>query len=494
MKGIYSFPIMEFSFPENILSIIYLLNSLIVLTTIILLILENRESQTSILWILIIAFFPGIGLFLFIVIGRKWRRKKLLKVPVEQILSEYRDKHSRSHKQFLSTLEKNSECASDMIKVSNLLYNGGMASLTFSNEPELFFNGKDFFDRLFLDLERAKESIHMDFFIWKSDKLGEGMAKLLARKQSQGVKVKLIFDGLGSLMRISPSYRRKLKVSGISYHYFMDMRHWKSQLRINYNNHKKIVVIDGNTAYLGGMNMGQEYIDGGPYPYWRDTQIRLTGSAVDLVENAFLIDWSNCLGEDYPEELRPDMLQEEGSIPLQIALSGPDSHWSTLKLAYFTLISNANEEVLIQSPYFIPDQSIMEALISAALSGINIELMITGIPDKYTVWWAAHTYFQPLLEAGVRIFLYEKGFLHAKTFVVDKLISSVGTCNMDIRSFSLHYEINALIYHERTAQTLRNQYMLDRNFCREVKVSDMRKLPLLKKFRNSLMRIFSPLL
>lgn len=485
---------MIFSLPENILSIVYLLNSLIVLFMIIMLILENRESQTSVLWILIIALLPGAGLFLFILLGRSWRRKGLLKVPAEQILSEYRNRHKQSHKLFLSTLKKDSENSSDMLKVSNLLYNGGMASLTFSNEPELFFNGKDFFDRLFQDLEAARESIHMDFFIWKSDTLGEGMAQLLARKQSRGVKVKLIFDGLGSLMRISPSYRKKLKTAGISYHYFMDMRHWKSQLRINYNNHKKIVVIDGKIAYLGGMNMGQEYIDGGPFPFWRDTQIRLTGSAVDLVENAFLIDWSNCLGEEYPEELRPEMGREEGHVPVQIALSGPDSHWSTLKLAYFTLISNANEEVLIQSPYFIPDQSIMEALVSAALCGINVELMITGIPDKYTAWWAAHTYFQPLMEAGVRIFLYEKGFLHAKTFVVDKHISSVGTCNMDIRSFSLHYEINALIYHKKTALSLRNQYLRDRTFCRELTIGDMKALPLLKKFRNSIMRIFSPLL
>jgi len=215
---------------------------------------------------------------------------------------------------------------------------------------------------------------------------------------------------------------------------------------------------------------------------------------VDLVENAFLIDWSNCLGEEYPEDLRPDISREEGKVPLQIALSGPDSHWSTLKLAYFTLISNANEEVLIQSPYFIPDQSIMEALVSAALSGIKVELMITGIPDKYTAWWAAHTYFEPLLEAGVSIFLYTKGFLHAKTFVVDQSISSVGTCNMDIRSFSLHYEINALIYHEETARSLRVQFEKDKQFCHKLSINEMKEMHFLKKFRNSLMRIFSPLL
>lgn len=477
------------------LSLIYLINGLIVLITLILLILENRESQTSILWILIIAFFPGIGLFLFLLLGRSWRKRRLLKVPAEQILAAYRDLHKKGHRRFLKQIEnEDNESSSDMVKISNLLYQGGMASLTFSGDPELFFSGKSFFDRLFQDLEKARESIHMDFFIWKSDTLGKKMADILTKKQSEGVNVKLIFDGLGSLMRISRSYRKKLKKAGIAYHYFMDMRHWKSQLHINYNNHKKIVVIDGKTAYLGGMNMGQEYIDGGRYPYWRDTQIRLTGSAVDLVENAFLIDWSNCPGEEYPEDLRPDISREQGIVPLQIALSGPDSHWSTLKLAYFTLITNANTEVLIQSPYFIPDQSIMEALVSAALSGIKVELMITGIPDKYPVWWAAHTYFEPLLEAGVRIYLYRKGFLHAKTFVVDQAISSVGTCNMDIRSFSLHYEINALIYHKKTALLLKSQFEKDKHFCHEISTGEIKDLIILKKIRNSLMRIFSPLL
>jgi len=486
---------MQNLFPENIIGLIYQLNTLVVLITLILLILENRDSQTAIIWILIISFFPGVGLFFYLIFGRSWRKSSLLKKSAEEELRKYQEKHSLNHLNYLHKLQRlDPTAASDIKKVTTLLYKGSMATLSFANQPELFFSGNDFFNRLFEDIEKAEKTIHMDFFIWKSDKLGNRMADALIKKASQGVQVRLIFDGFGSIMRISRKYRSRLKKAGIHYHYFLDLRHWKSQWRINYNNHKKIVVIDGKIAYLGGMNMGQEYIDGGHFSYWRDTQIRLTGSTVGLVESAFLIDWSNCLGEEVPEEIPPIPGEEEGNVPVQIGLSGPDSHWSTLKLAYFTLITNAAEEVLIQSPYFVPDQSIMEALTSAALSGIRVELMITGIPDKRTAWWAAHTYFAPLLDAGVQIYLYEKGFLHAKVFIVDSHISSVGTCNMDIRSFSYNYEINALIYNRGTASDLRVQFMRDRVHCRKIELQEMQEMGLLKRFRNSIMRIFSPLL
>lgn len=482
-------------FPESLVAILYQINTALVLITVIFLILENRDSQTSIIWILVIILIPFAGLLAYLIIGRTWKRRRLVKNSAEKVLSAYRKRHRENHQRFLRGLEEeDSELSNDLKKITNLLFRSSMASLSFCHSPDLFFSGEEFFGQLLKDLRQAEKSIHMDFFIWKSDKLGQRVAQVLEAKARQGVQVKLIFDGLGSLRRISRSYRRRLKAAGISYHYFMDLRHWKSQWRINYNNHKKIVIIDGKIGYLGGMNLGQEYIDGGKFASWRDTQMRLTGSAVALLENAFLIDWSNCLGEHFPKDQVPDLSQEMGTIPLQIGLSGPDSRWSSLKLSYFTLITNANQEVLIQSPYFVPDNSIMEALIAAALGGVRVELMITGVPDKYSAWWAAHSYFIPLLEAGVHIYLYQPGFLHAKVFVVDSTISSVGTCNMDIRSFFYHYEISALIYNRRTARKLRDQYLKDRLQCHEVTLEEMKNLGLLKRFRNSFMRIFSPLL
>ncbi|MDA3851194.1 MAG: phospholipase D-like domain-containing protein [Spirochaetaceae bacterium] len=220
----------------------------------------------------------------------------------------------------------------------------------------------------------------------------------------------------------------------------------------------------------------------------------MEGSSVLLLKRAFLLDWSNCRGEKFERSNMDVSLKKEEQIPMQIVLSGPDFSWSTLKLSYFNLITNANREVLIQSPYFVPDQSMMDALIMAALSGIPVELMITGIADKHIPWWAAHTYFPPLLRAGVKIYLYQKGFLHAKVLVIDSMTSSVGSCNMDIRSFSLNYEINGLIYHEKTAKKLKEQFQRDKKHCKELTMEEYNRLGILRKFRNSFMRIFAPLL
>lgn len=474
--------------------VIYGINSLVTVITVIAIILSNRDSSTSILWILLIMAVPFVGLIIFILLGVDWQKHKLLTYSPEEALSSYRSRYSEINSRFMRKLtRKNPDGANDIRKLINLIKKGSHSSLTYADSYKLYYRGRDFFDALFNDLLNATDSIHMDFFIWKSDALGEKIKDILIRKSAEGVKIRLIFDGFGSLKRISRRYRKELRKAGIDYRYFLDLRDPGSRHKINYNNHKKIVTIDGRIGYLGGMNIGQEYIDGGRrFDTWRDTQMRLTGSCITLLDGVFLADWSNCIKEkvDYP--LPPEHRPDSEKYPLQIAVSGPDSEWFSVKLAYLSMIANANEEVLIQSPYFVPDNSMLDVLETAALSGVDVRFMITGKPDKRIAWWAAQTYLEEILRAGARVFFYEKGFLHSKVFVVDGLISSVGTCNMDIRSFHLHYEINAMLYSTEMANELKEQFIRDQADCREVTLEYFENLGLLKRFRNSVCRIGSP--
>jgi cardiolipin synthase A/B len=478
----------------SLVQIIYTVNLLITVITTFTIILSNKDSTTSLLWIILIFAFPFFGLLIFILLGVDWQKHKLLRYSPEEALNRYRIAYEDINSRFIESMhEKDPDEANDMEKLIRLIDRGCHSSLTYADSYRLFYRGRDFFETLLEDIEQARHRIHMDFFIWKSDTLGERIKDILIRKAAEGVEVRLIFDGFGSLKRISRKYRRELRKAGIDYRYFLDLRDPGSRHKLNYNNHKKIVTIDGRIGYLGGMNIGQEYIDGGRrFNSWRDTQLRLTGSCITLLDSVFLADWFNCTKGEASFPVPPEFREEDDRYPLQIAVSGPDSEWYSVKLAYLSLIVNANREVLIQSPYFVPDSSMLDALETAALSGTKVMFMITGKPDKRIAWWAAHTYLEKILRAGVRVFFYEKGFLHSKVFIVDETLSSVGTCNMDIRSFHLHYEINAMLYSKPIAHDLREQFFRDRNVCREVTYEDLMNLGIFRRFRNSLCRLASP--
>ena len=480
-----------------ILQFLYILNVFVTILAVILIILSNKQSEASIAWILVILIFPILGIGLYILIGLDWKKLKL----VPQLPEDYFKEHlanvlSQQH-DFLNQSElSNDETLRDIVKSMNFLLNSNKVPITLDNNVKFYFSGQEHFNDLIEDLENACKSIHMEYFIWKSDSLGEEIKNILIRKASQGVEIKLIFDGLGSFGRISFKYRRELQEAGIQFSYFLDLNRLIARLKINYSNHKKIVVIDGITAYTGGMNIGREYITGGrKFASWRDTHIKLTGSSVSILQTIFLSDWFNCKKEML---IRDDFFQSNSNqtvgAPLQIAVSGPDSEWESIEMLYFNMITTAKHEILIQSPYFIPDQAILKAMESAALSGVRVVLMMAGIPDKKMAWWTAFTYFRPLLKAGVKILHYRQGFLHSKVMIMDDIVSTVGTCNMDIRSFRLNYEVNAVFYDEGLTSVLKEQFKYDWESCREITLEEMDNLSLPKRFRNSFCRIFSPLM
>lgn len=450
-------------------------------------------------WILAIITIPVLGLASYILAGIDWRKRKLVKLIPEEVFSVH----------LAPTLEKQGAIVDKLLHSGDpkqrraarnihLLAKAAAAPVTGDNSIVTFYRGVDKFKALIKDIESAKESIHMEYYIWRSDSLGQKILDILVNKAMQGVTIRLIFDGWGSFGKISFAYRKALEAAGIEFAYFLDLSNPIARLKINYRNHRKIAVIDGRVAYTGGMNMAEECLNGGrKFPGWRDTHIRIEGPAVSMLQAVFLVDWHNSgrelLLEDNMFPLRgPDPVP--GGVPVQIAISGPDSQWEGIRLHYLELLNGAREEVLIQTPYYIPGDAVEQAMIAAALRGVRVVLMTVGLPDKRIPYWAAQTYFLPLLEAGVEIHRYQTGFLHSKVIIQDRHIASIGTCNLDLRSFHLDYEVNAVIYSPKEAASQADQFFKDMKECLPVTIKEIESIPQLARLRNAAFRLLSPLM
>ncbi|MFZ5564830.1 MAG: cardiolipin synthase [Thermodesulfobacteriota bacterium] len=462
--------------------------------TIIYLLLDNRETTSTLSWMLVFIFVPVLGLVAYFLFGRGMRKKTTRTLARQNLETRLQDSH-----EILVSQQKNEAEALHLRypspenrKLINLLYRNSDSILTRHNDLSVFFNGQEKFEVLLNDLMQARHYIHMEYFIWKADDLTEMVVAVLKEKAAQGVAVRVLYDALGNYL--PGRYLKRLRRAGIHiYPYYNFVSPFKIHT-LNYRNHRKMVIIDGATGYLGGMNMGQEYVDGGSrFPVWRDTHIRIQGEAVAVLEEVFAVSWLNTTGETIDVKAfaprPPDTITH-----IQITTSGPDSQWHSIKQVYFLLISSAESSVFIQTPYFIPDASILMALKTAALSGIDVRVMLTGMLDKRVPYWAALTYIEELLMAGVRFYYYTEGFMHAKTIVVDSHCCSVGTANLDIRSFELNYEINALIYDENVAKVFEAMFMKDLASAREFTMAEYGRMHRIKKLRNSLARLFAPLL
>ncbi len=477
---------------SRLLSFVYILY-VIILTAKIL--LDNKHPEVTIAWIVTIVFLPYIGIIIYFLGGVDWKKKKIMKQLPEELFKTNLSTVIEQQQGFMSDIE--SHIDNDVAKSINLLLKASHSIITVNNDVKFYHSGKEHFEDLITDLENAVHSIHMEYFIWRSDALGERIKDILIRKAKEGVAVRIIFDGVGCFGRIRRNYRQELRENGVDYRYFLDPLNVLWGRMLNYRNHRKIVVIDGMIGYTGGMNIGCEYITGGRrFPLWRDTHLRLQYEGVQILQAIFLTDWYNSSGKMLFEQAYFPQIPAGGDrfLPLQIAVSGPDSDWNSIKALFFTLIANADREICIQSPYFIPDASILSALESAALGGVDVKLMMTGVPDKRIAFWVADTYFPSLLEAGVKIYQYKEGFFHAKTLVVDGSTATVGTCNMDIRSFHLDYEVNVIFYDSGKAGEIRNHFLEDLNHCVEITRESNNRKSLPVRLRNSIFRIIAPLL
>lgn len=478
-------------------SIFYILYMVLAIGLSIQILLDNKTAQSTLAWIFAIFLIPYVGAVFYLLSGINWRRRGLVKQRPEDLFGRYLKEEIKTQGRLI---EKEAELlGSDMSKILTLTLKSGNSIVTRRNTIQLYFHGEELFQDLIKDLEDAVQSIHIEYFIYRYDDVGRKIIDILEKKAAEGVEVRLIVDGSGSFLTLPPKARRRIRRSKIQFHDFLNPANFITGWLLNYSSHRKIVVIDGQIGYSGGMNIGREYIDGGKrFPDWRDTHIRFYGDSVPILQSVFISDWINSGGtyntEDAPKHFIVPHDFPGKTISTQILCSGPDSRWYSIQQLYFNMITNADKNVYIQSPYFIPDESITTAMETAALSGIEVHLMITGLPDKRVPFWVAHTYFPSLLSAGVNIYLYEKGFLHAKNLIIDDTIVTAGSCNMDQRSFFLDYELNAVFYDHDIAVAFRKQFEKDLENCRVFTKKDLEQIKRIRHFRNSVFRMIAPLL
>ena len=348
------------------------------------------------------------------------------------------------------------------------------------NPVVIFTDGHQKFADLRAEMAKARRYIHIQYYIIKNDEVFHSMIPILEQKAAAGVRVRILYDSMGCY-RMPPKVWRYLRNHGIA------VRAFRSKL--NYRNHRKIVVIDGKIGYLGGFNIGKEYISRDvKFGHWRDTHLKIGGKAVKELEKWFVRDWKS---------VKKDTVEAGevmGSGQVQIIASGPDIHRYEIRNAYLHLFCSARHHIYIQTPYFVPDRPILTALQTAAASGIDVRLMIPCKPDHPFVYWGTWYYMGQILKAGARCFLYENGFLHAKEVLVDGTVASCGTANMDIRSFRLNYEINAVIYDAEAVKKLENIFQKDLQNCREITWEEYQKRGWNIRVKQGFSRLLSPLL
>jgi cardiolipin synthase A/B len=475
-----------------ILITIYALNFLTIMA---ILFIERKKPSTAFSWILLLTFLPVVGFIFYPILGRNLRpnEKKSFRLKME-FDNLYNKRLQKEHPILNNANYRYSFDHEALIKMN---ISAGNSVYSEDNEIAVFTRGRDKFSSLFKDIEEAKDSINMLYYIINNDKLGREVVKLLARKAKEGVEVRVLYDHIGSIFTPHKMFDELISAGGKVYR-FSPVR-LVTYTRINFRNHRKIVVIDGRIGYTGGMNVGDEYL--GMHKRinpWRDTHLRITGSAVYALQERFLMDWSyaskNNKGQDADELTKffPP-IQPTGSIGMQVLSSGPDINGEQIKRAYIKMINSAKESILIQTPYFIPDDSFLEALKIAALSGVDIKIMLPGVPDKTLVYRATTSYIKDLLECGAKVYLYA-GFLHSKMLVVDGKVVSIGTANMDVRSFSSNFEINTFIYDSEFSSKC--SYIFEKDLARSKQLTNefYDKRGLIIKMQEGLCRLLSPFL
>lgn len=470
--------------------------SYIVLNTLLLLamiFLERRKLSSVISWLTILTFLPGVGFIIYLIFGSglSWRVKKLIRK--HKLYTVEYDESLQSAFSISQTAKKNLLQDESTIKCC---YNYGSA-LCPNNKINFLTSGQIAIENILKDIESAKESINVEYYIFANDKVGQKVMNALIKKAKEGVKVKLIYDSIGSLKAPRRFFRKLKKAGGGVAEFFPPFMHIRLvNMKLNYRNHRKIIVIDGRIGYTGGVNIRDDHMGlKKKVSPWRDTHLRIEGTGVYALQNIFLNDWryvknENLDTKDYVAAGYFPKLEKKDDAFVQVLASGPDSNIQTIKEVYVKLITNAKSEICIQTPYFIPDETFMAALRIALASGVKVKIMVPYKPDYKFVYWATLSYLKDMADLGANIYFYD-GFVHAKTLMIDDNKISVGTCNIDNRSFGLNFEDTVLIYDKECVEDYREIFKQDLNNCIEVDSKYFKKKKSLNKFAQAFFRLFS---
>lgn len=455
-------------------------------STISVLLLENRNSVRSLSWILVLVLLPLIGILLYLLIGQNYRKQKII------------SKKSVRHNPLFSLEELHPELLTTIIadkhhrNLVKLLFKNSDASVYAYNKIEILADGTATFHSMFEAIRNAKQHIHIEFFIFGDDRISNALRELLILKAKSGVRVRMIYDYLGSF-DLSAVYLKSLREAGVYVRPFLPLRLRLRRSKINFRNHRKILIVDGKYGFTGGLNFADRYIFGNTLGKWRDTFVRFEGAAVHALQSLFLSDWyfvERKLITDakyYPE---PEKFENN---LVQIVSSGPDSDWESIMQGMAAAIMSATKYIYMQTPYFVPTDIMLNAINTAALSGVDVRLMIPTRSDSRLSDACSYSYIGEIMEAGAKVYMYKDGFLHSKAIVIDDYISIIGSANLDERSFNQNFEANAFIYDEATAITLKSLYINDIDNCMYISPERWNKRKRSQKLKESVARLFSPI-
>jgi len=466
----------------------YLILWLYVMAT---LIMEDREPADTLAWAFALLLLPVLGMVFYFFAGRDWaiitEKKGSVRAQLDRFLltlAPFFARNAGAERRFRALYG-----GTYLERLSDTIAREDGLGVVTADSAEIFPTGAEKFGRLKADLSAARRFIHVQYFIWEDDELTDSLTEIFKERAQAGVEVRFLYDSLGS------KHWDKSKLEALVPLGVKVAKDVSSLSHVNYRDHRKIVVIDGEIGYTGGYNVGQEYIDGGKrFARWRDTHLRVTGQIVGELQALFASRWFDQTKEDVLTEQylpAPPAGDGEDGILCQVVAQAVQDPWQSSRRVHMLAIGNAAKRAWVQSPYFVPEVGLYDTMITAALSGVDVRFMMTGVPDKKVPFWAAWTYFRPLLKAGVHVYLYEAGFLHSKTIVIDSAAAAIGTMNMDIRSLRLHKELMLWMYDEKLAQRQEQLYEEDIANSHEVTFADLDQLTTRTRFRNSFMRLLS---
>lgn len=479
----------------HIMVIIYIMNVIIAIG---LIFFDHSKSPTATMaWIMILFLMPAAGLFLYLILSQNIARMQIFRMTEREkqglgTLLDWQKEAVRDS--FSDDPDDLAAKWKDMITM-NLDYADSL--LTANDSVEIITDGKEMFERLCSDIESAKYTVKICYYIVKDDFVGRRLIDLLTKKAQEGVRVRLLVDALGS-RSIGRVRLREFRKAGGEYAFFFKPRIRHLYFRINYRNHRKLAVIDNEIGYIGGFNIAKEYLGyKRKFGYWRDTQLIIRGNALTTLNERFYMDWRYAAKEDIDlidQSVRYAYKAESGDIPVQIVSCGPESEKEEIKMAFMKMITSARKNIYIQTPYLVPDDPMLESLRIAARSGVDVNIMIPCIPDHPFVYHTTLYNAGRLINEGAKVYIYENGFLHAKTLTVDGEVCTAGSCNFDIRSFRLNFESNAFIYDAAVTRDMNGRFTDDLKYCRQYTAEDRANISVKERALESVSRLLTEIL
>lgn len=450
--------------------------------------MDNKQPAKTMAWLLVLLFMPGVGFVLYIFFGQNIRKERMISDRSMDQLTK------RSMLEFVE--QENLHLPHRNKPLMSLFTNQNWAFPFKDNHVDIFTDGYDFFLSLLRDIGSARDHIHLDTYIFEDDALGYLIADALIDRANEGVEVRVIYDDVGC-WRVKDEFFERMRDAGIDVHAFMPVRFPAFTSKVNYRNHRKLCVIDGRVGFIGGMNIALRYVKGNRGQGWRDTHLRIEGGGVYAIQRAFLVDWyfvDRTLVTNrryYP----PVSANISNNCLVQVVTSSPVSPWPDIMQGYVRILLQAQRYVFMETPYFLPTEPVLFAMSTAALSGVDVRLMVPRHTDAKLVEWASRSYMMEAIEAGVKVYLYDKGFNHSKLLVSDDNLCTCGSANIDFRSFENNFEANAFFFDERMALRIKAVFLEDLSHSTLVEnVSYFVKRPFLKRLFESVVRLLSPLL